>query len=112
MKDHGIQLIRKIFKDMNIDKEWSVKTDRIFTWWGHQYAQKIWAEAPLKDNGFQVSKINAETELLKYLTRSSETERLLAIEMMKASLSGLVVDQDAEKITLRCSAYVHEDNHS
>ena len=110
MNDHGIQLVRKIFKDMNIDKEWSVETDRGFTWWGHQYAQRIWAEKPVKDNGFHVTKVNAETELLKYPTRSIETETLLAIEMMKASLSGLIIDQEADKITLRCSAFVHEEN--
>jgi hypothetical protein len=112
MNDHGIQLVRKIIKDMNIDDEWSIETERGFTWWGHQYAQRIWAEQPIKDNGFYVTKVNAETELLKYPTRSTETETLLAIEMMEASLSGLVFDQETDKITIRCSAYVHEENHS
>jgi hypothetical protein len=32
--------------------------------------------------------------------------------MMKASLSGLVIDPVADKIKLRCSAYVHEENRS
>jgi len=41
MNDHGIQLVWKIFRDMNIDEEWSVETDRGFTWWGHQFAQRI-----------------------------------------------------------------------
>jgi hypothetical protein len=112
MNDHGIQLVQKIFKDMNIDEEWSTETERGFTWWGHQYAQKIWAEQPIEDNGFHVTKINAETELLKYPTRSTETETLLATEMMKASLSGLVIDQEADRITFSCSAYVHEENQS
>ena len=111
MNDHGLQLVRKIFKDMNIDEEWSVKTERGFTWWGHQYAQRIWAEEPV-NNGFHVTKVNAETELLKYPTRSTETETLLAIEMMRSSLSGLIIDQEDGRIKLRCSAYVHEDNQS
>ena len=112
MKDHGIQLVKKIFKDMNIDEEWSIKTDRGFTWWGHQYAQRIWAEQPVEDNGFHVAKVNAETEILKYPSRSIETETLLAVEMLKASLSGLVIDHEADRITLRCSAYIHEDNNN
>jgi hypothetical protein len=112
MNDHGIQLVRKIFKDMKIDKEWSVETDRGFKWWCHQYAQKIWADPPIQDNGFLVSKVNAETEILKYPKRSSETETILAIEMMKASLSGLIVDEGSDRITLRCSAYIHEDNNN
>ena len=82
MDDHGIQLVRKIFKDMNIDKEWSVETDRGFTWWGRQSAQKIWAEQTFEDNGFHVTKVNAETDLLKYPTRSKKTQTILAIEMM------------------------------
>lgn len=110
MNDHGIQLVRKIFKDMNIDEEWSVQTDRGFIWWGHQYAQKIWADKPIEDNGFHVTKVNAETEILKYPARSTETETLLAVEMMKSSLSGLVIDHEADRITLRCSAYINEDN--
>jgi hypothetical protein len=112
MNDHGIQLVRKIFKDMNIDEEWCVQTERGFTWWGHQYAQRIWAEQPIEDNGFYVAKVNAETEILKYPARSTETETILAVEMMKASLSGLVIDHEGERITLRCSAYIHEDNNN
>jgi len=112
MNDHGIQLVQKIFKDMNIDEEWSTETERGFTWWGHQYAQKIWAEQPIEDNGFHVTKINAETELLKYPTRSTETETLLATEMMKASLSGMIIDSETDRIKLYCSAYVHEENRS
>jgi hypothetical protein len=108
--DHGTQLVQKIFKDMNIDEEWSTETERGFKWWGHQYAQRIWAEKPIKDNGLLITRVNAETELLKYPTRSTETEALLAIEMMKSSLSGLVIDPEADKITLRCSAYIHEEN--
>ena len=112
MNDYRIQLVRKIFKNMNIDEQWSVNTDRGFTWWGYQYAQRVWAEQPIKDNGFLITKVNAETELLKYPTRSTETELLLAIEIMKASLSGLIIDQHADKITLCCSAYVQEENHN
>jgi len=112
MNDHGIQLVRKIFKDMNIDREWSIKTERGFTWWGHQFAQRIWAEQPIADNGFLVTKVNAETEILKYPARSTETETILALEMMKASLSGLIIDPEADKITLRCSAFIHEDNNN
>ena len=84
MNDHGIELVRKIFKDMNIDEECSVETDRGFKWWGYQYTQRIWAEQPIKDNGFFVTKVNAETEILKYPARSTETETILAVEMMKA----------------------------
>ena len=112
MNDHGIQLVRKIFKYMKIDEEWSVITDRGFKWWGHQYAQRIWAEQPIADNGFLVTKVNAETEILKYPARSTETETILALEMMKASLSGMIIDQEADKITLRCSAYIHEENNN
>jgi len=112
MNDHGIQLVRKIFKDMNIDDEWSIENERGFKWWGHQYAQRIWAEQPIEDNGFHVTKVNAETELLKYPKRSTEIETLLATEMKNASLSGLVIDSEADTITLHCSAYVHEENQS
>jgi hypothetical protein len=41
-----------------------------------QYAQRIWAEQPIEDNRFYVTKVNAKTELLKYPTKSKETQTL------------------------------------
>lgn len=79
---------------------------------GHQYAKSIWAEQPIESNGFLVTKINAETELFKYPTRSTQKETLLPIEMMKTSLSGLIIHPEDYKITLRCGAYIHEENRS
>jgi hypothetical protein len=112
MNDQGIQLVRKIYKDMNIDEEWSIITKRGFTWWGHQYAQRIWAEPPIDYDGLLVTKVTVETDLFKYPTRSIETETLLANEMLRASLSGLVINQETGRIKLRCNAYVHEENHN
>ena len=32
--------------------------------------------------------------------------------MISASLSGLIIDQESGRITLRCSAFIHEENHN
>ena len=77
---------------------------------GHQYAQSIWAEQPIESNGFLVTKINAETELFKYPTRSTQKETLLTIEMMKTSLSGLIIHPEDYKIPLRSGACIHRLN--
>jgi len=112
MSDQGIQLVQKIYKDMNIDEEWSIADEKGFTWWGHQYAQRVWVDQPIDSDEFLVTKVNAETDLFRFSVRSNETETILGIEMMKASLSGLVIDQEAGRIKLRCSAYIHEENES
>jgi hypothetical protein len=33
--DVGIDTIRKVYDYLRIDKEWSVISERGFTWWGH-----------------------------------------------------------------------------
>lgn len=112
MNSLGVQFVRKLYKVLNINEEWSLADDRGFTWWGgHHFAQRIWAGQPIDDDGFLVTKVTAETDFLKYPTRSIEIEAILANEMVRASLSGLVVDQKDARIRLRCSVYVHEENH-
>lgn len=108
--DAGVQTIGKIYRDMNIDAEWSQISERGFTWWGHHYAQRIWADEPFDGGGILISRVNAETDYLRYPDRSAKTEDMLASEMQFADLSGPVIYRDTGRIKLRCSSFIHEQN--
>ena len=42
--DAGLQVVEFVYRTMRIDEEWSIREPRGFTWWGHQLAQRVWAE--------------------------------------------------------------------
>lgn len=110
--DPGIKTVGKLYRDMQIDTEWSLLSERGFTWWGQHYAQRIWADEPFESQGLLVTRVNAETDFLKYSERSAKTEDMLAAGMMYASLSGPVIYQETGCIKLRCSLFIHEENQA
>lgn len=105
--DPGFEMVRAQYTRLKIDPEWLVVTGNGFTWWGHNYAQRIWADDPFESEGVLVTRVYAQTDFLKYPIRSEEVEARLAIGMAHASLSGLVVYEDSGKIRLQCSALVN-----
>jgi len=106
--DVGIETIRKVYDFLRIDKEWSVISERGFTWWGHRQAQRVWAEEPFEGSGMMITKLNAEADSLICSKRSEFPTDQLAAYLCDSSLSGLVVDND--RVKYRCSAFIHEQN--
>ena len=50
MSDPGIAVVNHIYTGMKIDPEWSVREERGFTWWGKDFAQRVWAEPAFEDS--------------------------------------------------------------
>lgn len=112
MRDFGIELVNYVFEQMKIDREWSVRTDRGFTWWGKDLAQSVWAESPVDDNGALVSRVHARTDLVK--NAGGDADALLEIGAAndQACMSAAVIDAaDPGKVRLACSTYVHESTY-
>ena len=40
-----------MFQELQIDDEWSTRSDRSFRWWPHRLAQRVWAEDLQQDEG-------------------------------------------------------------
>ena len=112
-KDHaGVQIVKDIFANMKIDKKWSIASDRTFTWWGHRFAQKVWADAPIKSSGTILTKVHAETDFLKFQNPSADIDDFLAIVAKMASLNGYIVFKKEKRIKFRCNALIHSNNQS
>lgn len=105
--DPGLEVLQFVYTSMQIDEAWSVREPRRFTWWGHRLAQRIWAEPPRASEGFEVSRVHAETDLLRRVSgRPGLLDQLAALNRF-ASLSALVWDPQRSRLMLRCSVYVH-----
>src|SRR5690242_2476113 len=63
--DVGPQLLAFIYEQMQIDPEWSLREKRNLTWWGHRFAQRIWAETVIMEDGDEIVRVHAETDVLR-----------------------------------------------
>lgn len=110
--DVGPQILNFIYEQMQIDPEWSVRDGRNLTWWGHRLAQRISAETVLVEDGDEIVRVHAETDLLRNVSADAHVARTLSILNRNASLSAYIWNPQTKKIALRSSAYFHTDNAS
>ncbi|MFB3779770.1 MAG: hypothetical protein ACE141_19275, partial [Bryobacteraceae bacterium] len=108
--DIGPRVVDDLYRRMMIDAEWSVRNDRSFTWWGHNLAQRVWAEPVRRDAGVDVVCVRAETDFLRNVPDTERTAAALQALNSQASLSGFVWDKQRGRIKLACSAYCNEEN--
>jgi hypothetical protein len=108
--DVGPQLLAFIYEQMKIDPEWSVREGRSLTWWGHRLAQRIWADTVLVENGDEIVRVHAETDVLRNVNTEARATQSLSILNRNASLSAYVWNPETKKISLRSSAYFHSQN--
>src|SRR5437867_1346133 len=109
MNDLGPELIDFVYRTMQIDDEWSVRESRSFTWWPHRLAQRVWAEPATGSHGFDITKVSAETSLLRNVPAGLRTATWLMAGNYHASMSALIWNPDDGHLRLHCSAYVHKE---
>jgi hypothetical protein len=106
--DAGKALVEHIFKVMRIDEEWSIRTDRGFSWWGGPLKQTIWAEEPFEDGGILLSRVHARTDLLRGFPDSAKHRTLLALTSHFSTLSGPLLQDGL--LQSAASVYAHKQN--
>jgi hypothetical protein len=107
--DLGIWLVDEVGHAFTLDEEWSVQTDRGFDWWGKDLVQHVWSEPPLDDDGFEIFRLHARTDLLRDFEPTDTNLAKLNVFSMFATTSGFLVDSDAGTVSLAASMYVHEE---
>ena len=108
--DVGPQLLTFIYEQMKIDPEWSVREERNLTWWGHRLAQRIWAETVMVEDGDEIVRVHAETDVLRNVNAGAHAAQTLSILNRNASLSAYVWNPQTKKIGLCSSVYFHSQN--
>ena len=109
MKDVGPGLIDYVYRTMQIDEEWSARKSRSFTWWPHRLAQRVWAEPAIESRGFNITKVSAETNLLRNVPGGPRTAEWLMTCNYHATMSAFIWNPDDGHVRLHCSAYAHTE---
>src|SRR5262249_60397109 len=107
--DLGLWIVDGIGDSMSLDAEWSVRTERGFTWWGKDLAQHVWAEPGVEDDGFEVFRLHARTDLLRSFEPSDQNLAKLDAFAAFATTSGFLVDEKRSRLQFAASMYAHDD---
>lgn len=109
----GEQTIDWLYREsLQVDDQWSVRTDTGFTWWADQNAQtvEILGEETGPD-GEKAYLIVVRTDLLRDLELTEATLAELNDGPMRfAALAGPIYDSDARTLSLCSMARVYDDN--
>jgi len=106
--DPGLAVVEHLYKQMQIDDQWSVRQERGFTWWGDQLAQRVWASSSEERFGDAVWQVHIETDLVREVV--SDPDPLPALNELNrlASLSACVLADG--RIRRHASVSVTENN--
>jgi hypothetical protein len=108
--DPGIVVVKTLFDSMRVDSQWSTQEERGFTWWVKDFAQRVWAEEAIDDDGFTIYRVHARTDLWKNVPNTDEYVEKLNALSMHASMSGLIrPEYDPDRVQLATTVYVHEE---
>ncbi|MBA2515233.1 MAG: hypothetical protein H0V26_13060 [Solirubrobacterales bacterium] len=115
MNDHfqddlGTTLADYTFEIMQIDEQWSVREPRGYTWWGHELAQRVWAEPIRSWQGANVVRVHAETDFLRDVDFAAKSLGMSAAINSFATLSSIVLYGEQRQAKLHCEANLHAGN--
>ena len=104
----GLAAVRYLYDNSRIDSEWSVLEERGFTWWADDLAQRVWAEPGFDDNGIEIFRLFAETDLVRGAGDVPGAMQLIDGLNGLSAGSALVIDPEAGTIRSVASMWVHE----
>ena len=110
--DLGRTAVEFLYQSMQIDDQWSVRTESGFEWWGWKLRQRVWADQPIEGSDPPITKISLQTDVLRSVPDNDKTYSFLSLLNGIASVNAFVYDPVEERISLRSTAYVHEQNWS
>ena len=111
LDDLGPQLLDGLYGGLLIDEEWSVRTERSFTWWPHRLAQHVTASEPRLAFGDPMIALHGQSDVVAEVTAPQErVTGLLADLNRNATLGAYVWDPAQRTIGYATSAYLYEGN--
>jgi hypothetical protein len=108
VKDPGLVVVEHLYKQMQIDAQWSVRQERGFTWWGDRLAQRVWASSSEERVGDSVWQVHIETDLVREVHSHPDPFPALAEVNRLAALSACVLEN--RSVRRHASVSVTENN--
>lgn len=107
--DPGLELVKSAFSSLEGTAANAVKGERGFVWENGGIPQSVWAEEPVEDDGFLVSRVHAETLFLSGAPDTPAAQTLLARYAGFAGLGGPVRTPDGS-VSLKTTVFAHRGN--
>lgn len=109
--DVGLRIVDGIGHSLSLDDEWATRTDRGFTWWGKDLAQHVWAEPAVDDDGLEVFRLHARTDLFRdFKSTPDDLTKLNALLAAYATTSGLLINEESGQVQFAASMYAHAES--
>ena len=107
--DLGLATVDEIAAGLQLDSQWSLPTERGFTWWGKDLAQHVWADPAIREAGGELFRLHARTELVSGFAAADKN--LAAVDALAgyATTSAFLVDAPAGTVSLAASMWTHAD---
>lgn len=109
-RDLGQDALDAVYEALQVDRQWSVRDDRSFSWWGHRLRQRVWVDEPRESHGDRVYRLNAETALLEGLDTGAGTLKEISALNELADLSSLALESPSGRLLFHANAYLHAGN--
>ncbi|HPW20410.1 MAG TPA: hypothetical protein PLE61_06310 [Vicinamibacterales bacterium] len=107
--DLGLRALEQVYALMMIDAEWSVRSERSFSWWPKDFAQTVSVTLPVESHGLQVCRLTASTPMVEGIPLEPRVFGLIAALNGEygGGLSALVLDAKGT-LSYVTAANVHE----
>lgn len=111
-EDVGRSVIEAVYKLMQIDARWSLRAEREFSWWGHRFKQRVWADSPHRSYDETVTWVWARTDVLRDVRDRPRTYSAIAELNRLSAMSALIYDPETRRVFLNCGMVAHQQNQS
>jgi len=108
--DQGPRIIEVLRDHLGAQPEWTVDTERGFTWWSGRLATTVVAAPPTVLHGLSVVRVTTATPLLRDVPASPDLAGRLSAANAHAAIDGLVWDPDARTVSLVSDTWCHAGN--
>jgi hypothetical protein len=98
--DLGLTVVDDIASALQLDPQWSLPSERGFTWWSKDLAQHVWAEAAIEDDGDELFRVHARAEMLRDFECSDRNVGIVDAFAGFATTSAYAIDIDEKTLSL------------
>ncbi len=106
--DAGIEALRTIHQTLAIDEQWTLRSGRGFTWWGHRLPQLIEAGPPVPSGETEVFRLRSHIPLLRNVrAERAQVEKTLNEMNRLASCSAYIYDPTSREVFSLQRGVVH-----
>lgn len=109
--DPGLELLDHIYKQLQIDSEWAVRSERSFSWWPWNFRQTVTAGPVVEDRGHHGCVFSIATDMATFDKSDQSVLDWVGKGAPFATAAGAFVEsQDGEQNGIRLAAkvFVHD----